>query len=80
MKLTRSGTTYSGTVQVKDAAYCTNKSDEITGTLTTKIKISGAATTGITWSVKSFTGESTLYTPAEYGCGAETVAADVKSS
>ncbi len=80
MKLTRSGTTYSGTAQIKGAAYCQNKSDTITGTLTTKIKITAAATNGNTWSVTGFTGESTLYVPSEYGCQDDTYVADVKSS
>jgi chitodextrinase len=79
MKLTRSGTTYSGTAQIKDAAYCLNSSEEITGTLTTKIKVTAAATQGTTWTATSFSGESTLYTPAEYTCGAETVTANVRN-
>jgi len=77
-KLTRSGTTYSGTGVLKGYLYCGSPSDSINATLTITLKAKSAAPQGTEWAVESFSGTVVLYVPAEYSCSDDTAQLAVK--
>jgi hypothetical protein len=77
--LTRSGTTYSGTAEVKGYFYCVTRSNSVVATLTMTITAKSAAAQGTQWVVESFSGTATLYTPAEYSCHDDTAQLAVRS-
>jgi len=77
--LTRSGTTYSGTAELKGYFWCGTQSNSITGTLAVKITIKSGFTQGTQWAAGSFSGTATLYAPADYGCTASTADVAVTS-
>jgi hypothetical protein len=70
--LTRSGTTYSGTAEIKGYWHCNTPSNPITGTMTITITVGSAVLQGTEWAMKSFSGTATLYFPAEYTCHSDT--------
>lgn len=78
VRLTRSGLTYSGSAQVPDAAYCQSASDKLTGTVTVTITAKSAGARGILWTVRSFSGNTTLYIPPS-DCTAETAQYDISA-
>jgi serine/threonine protein kinase len=78
--LTRSGTTYTGTAELKNDFYCGIKSETYSGTLTVTITVDAADTQGLIWAASAFTGQETVNAPAAYDCPTETVQFDVKSS
>jgi hypothetical protein len=79
-KLTRSGTTYTGTANLSsDAFYCASKSQTSSGTVSITITVKSAETESGAWTATSFSGSETLYSPAAYSCEANTVEFAVKS-
>jgi hypothetical protein len=85
-KLTRSGTTYTGTTELKNYYYCDVQSDQYSGTLTINITVNSADTQASMWTATSFSGYETVslptvyYSPAAWTCDAATGQLDVKSS
>jgi Fibronectin type III domain len=80
-KLTRSGTTYTGTADLGNGAfYCGTKSQSSSGTVTITITVKSAGTRSGTWTATSFTGSETIYSPAAYSCEANTIYFTVKGS
>jgi len=77
--LTRSGTTYSGTAEIKGYWYCETPSDAVVVTLTITITAKSAAAQGTQWVVNSFSGAATLYAPAAYTCHDDTFQLAVRS-
>ena len=77
-KLTRSGTTYTGTGELDNDFYCGATSDSYSGTINFDITIHGADTQYGIWTATSFSGYETINLPAGYGCLADTVQLDVK--
>ena len=79
-KLTRSGTTYTGTADLGSGAfYCADKSQTSSGTVSITITVKSAETESGAWTATSFSGSETLYSPAAYSCEANTVEFAVKS-
>ncbi len=77
--LTRSGSTYYGTAEIKGYLYCITESNAIVGTLTIQITANSAAAQGNQWVVKSFSGTATFYEPAAYTCHSDTAQLTVSS-
>jgi serine/threonine protein kinase len=77
--LTRSGSTYYGTAQIKGYLYCVTESNAIVGTLTIQITANSAAAQGTQWVVKSFSGTATFYEPSAYTCHSDTAQLTVTS-
>lgn len=78
-KLTRSGTTYSGTAQLGSGAfYCATQSQTSSGTVSVTITVNSAATETGEWTATSFSGTESIYSPAAYSCEANTVYFSVK--
>lgn len=79
-KLTRSGTTYSGTANLANGAfYCADKSQTSGGSVTVTITVKSAATQSGVWTATSFSGSESIYSPAAYSCESNTVYFSVKS-
>jgi hypothetical protein len=78
-KLTRSGATYTGTAQLKNDYYCSNKRQAYSGTLTVNVSVNGAGTQGGVWTATSIAGHETVNIPVAYNCYATTAQLDVKS-
>ena len=76
--LTRSGTTYSGTAELKGYSYCVTQSNSIIDTLTITITAKSAAARGTEWAAESFSGAATLNIPAEYTCYGDTAQLGLK--
>jgi serine/threonine-protein kinase len=80
-KLTRSGTTYSGTATLANGAfYCATQSQTSGGSVTITITVKSAATQSGVWTATSFSGTESIYSPAAYSCESNTVYFSVKSS
>lgn len=79
-KLTRSGTTYSGTADLANGAfYCATQSQTSGGSVTITITVKSAATQSGVWTATSFSGSESIYSPAAYSCESNTVYFSVKS-
>jgi len=79
-KLTRSGTTYSGTATLANGAfYCATQSQTSGGSVTITITVKSAATQSGVWTATSFSGSESIYSPAAYSCESNTVYFSVKS-
>ncbi len=77
--LTRSGSTYYGTAEIKGYLYCVTQSNAIVGTLTIQITANSAGAQGTQWVVKSFSGTATFYEPSAYTCHSDTAQLTVTS-
>jgi serine/threonine-protein kinase len=79
-KLTRSGTTYSGTADLANGTfYCADKSQTSGGSVAITITVKSAATESGVWTATSFSGSESLYSPAAYSCESNTIYFSVKS-
>ena len=79
-KLTRSGTTYSGTANLANGAfYCATQSQTSGGSVTITITVKSAATQSGVWTATSFSGSESIYSPAAYSCESNTVYFSIKS-
>jgi len=78
-KLTRSGTTYTGTAAIKDFFKCPGY-PAYSATATINITVNSAGTQASVWTANSFSGYETVYGSAAYDCSAVTAQVDVKSS
>ena len=80
VSLARSGSVFTGSVPVRNFAYCKASSSSMPTTMTIRMELKNAGVTGTTWAATSWSGTATMKVSATRKCTAGTVVTAVGSS